>query len=138
MSKARKLIRRKVPPRAASDDGSESEGDAGRSASRLSAPDAGFARAPSTEPETDYSDYYEDEEEPPHAHVDGSERDLMARLELAKRNSRAQREAQYDPRSQLQEVAYDNEECEYHQVSSLAYTLLMTFATRRVVSTRQA
>ncbi|KAJ3533134.1 hypothetical protein NM688_g7324 [Phlebia brevispora] len=113
ISKAKKLIKRKLPPSAISD-GSESEMDPvpERSSSRMSVPDEAYLRSASTEPDTDYSDYYEEYEDPPaRGKLNESERDLMARLELARKNSQNQHEAQYDGGRDVhvEETIYESE-----------------------------
>lgn len=82
-----------------------------RSASRTSANEDAFIRAASTEPDTDYSDYYDDYEDPPTRGIlNESERDLTARLQLAKRNSQNQHETQYGV-GRVDETIY---ECKCH------------------------
>lgn len=121
---AKKLIKRKTPPAAVSD-GSESERESRESAHMrsMSAPVEGeFGRAPSTEPETDYSDYYEDLEDPPargNLKLNESERDLMLRLRLARQNSQSQHEAQFDALAQelqVEETIYECKSTPFHEL----------------------
>ncbi len=92
-SVSKKLIKRGKSPGS----GSEREASPRRSSSRLSqsAPNSGRSRSPSVD--GDYSDYEEDGVAAfrDARHMDESERDLVARLELARKNSQNQTETAF-------------------------------------------
>lgn len=109
LSKTKKLIKRGKSP---GESGSERESASPRRGS-LSAPGSGRSRSPSVEREfSDYEEEYTGNEFMRAGHMDESERDLVARLELARRNSKNQNETVFPSMGMerpVEETIYEGE-----------------------------
>lgn len=103
LTKAKKLVKRRKSPMSGGS-GSEAEAEAARCDSRLS--QLSRARSPSSDWYTDNED---GDDQPKALAVDQSERDLVARLELARQNSRSQSEPPFpdDEPEPVEEPIYD-------------------------------